>query len=51
LIPRGRVHIVPIPQTLVQIVPGWRGFPYFVYEDEVVIVDPHDMRIVAILPV
>jgi hypothetical protein len=50
-IPRGRVHIVPIPETLVQIDPGWRGFLYFVYEDEVVIVDPNDMRIVAILPV
>jgi Protein of unknown function (DUF1236) len=50
-IPRGRVHIVPIPETLVRIDPGWRGFLYFIYEDEVVIVDPHDMRIVAILPV
>jgi hypothetical protein len=50
-IPRGRVHIVPIPETLVQIDPGWSGFLYFVYEDEVVIVDPNDMTIVAILPV
>jgi hypothetical protein len=50
-IPRGRVHIVPIPETLVQIDPSWRDFLYFVYEDEVVIVDPHDMTIVAILPV
>src|ERR1700683_2055607 len=50
-IPRGRVHIAPIPETLVQIDSGWSGFLYFVYEDEVVIVDPHDMTIVAILPV
>jgi hypothetical protein len=50
-IPRGRIHIVPIPETLVQIDPGWSGFLYFVYEDEVVIVDPNDMMIVAILPV
>jgi hypothetical protein len=50
-IPRGRVHIVPIPESLVQIDPGWSGFLYFVYEDEVVIVDPNDMTIVAILPV
>jgi hypothetical protein len=41
---------VPIPETLVQIDSGWSGFLYFVYEDEVVIVDPHDMTIVAILP-
>jgi hypothetical protein len=50
-IPRGRIHIIPVPDTLVQIDPGWRGFLYFVYEDEVVIVDPSDMQIVAILPV
>ncbi len=50
-IPRDRIHIVPVPETLVQIDPGWRDFLYFVYEDEVVIVDPSDMRIVAILPV
>jgi hypothetical protein len=34
----------------VQIDPAWRGFLYFVYEDEVVIVNPRDMRIVAVLP-
>jgi hypothetical protein len=50
-IPRDRIHIVPVPEMLVQIDPGWRDFLYFVYEDEVVIVDPSDMRIVAILPV
>jgi Protein of unknown function (DUF1236) len=49
--PRDRIHIIPVPETLVQIDAGWRDFLYFVYEDEVVIVDPSDMRIVAILPV
>ena len=50
-IPRDRIHVVPVPETLVQIDPAWSGFLYFVYEDEVVIVDPSDMQIVAILPV
>jgi hypothetical protein len=50
-VPRDRIHIVPVPETLVQIDPAWSGFLYFVYEDEVVIVDPSDMQIVAILPV
>jgi Protein of unknown function (DUF1236) len=50
-IPRDRIHVVPVPEMLVQIDPGWSGFLYFVYEDEVVIVDPSDMQIVAILPV
>lgn len=50
-IPRGRIHVVPVPETLVRIEPSWRGFLYFVYEDEVVVVDPHDYKIVAVLPV
>jgi len=36
---------------LVQIEPEWRGFLYFVYENEVVIVNPRDMRVVAVVPV
>jgi hypothetical protein len=51
LVPRGHLHLVRVPETLVRIDPGWRGFLYFVYNDEVVIVDPHDMRIVEVLPV
>jgi hypothetical protein len=50
-IPRGKIHVVPVPETLVRIEPRWRGFLYFVYEDEVVIVDPHDYKIVAVVPV
>jgi hypothetical protein len=47
-----KYHIArKLSPTLVQIDPGWRDFLYFVYEDEVAIVDPHDMTIVAILPV
>jgi hypothetical protein len=51
VIPRDRIHVIAVPETLVQIEPEWRGFLYFVYEDEVVIVNPSDMRIVAVLPV
>jgi Protein of unknown function (DUF1236) len=50
-VPRGGVRIVPIPATLVQIEPTWRGFEYFVYEQEIVIVNPRDMTIVAVLVV
>jgi hypothetical protein len=49
VIPRGQIRIVPVPETLVRIEPAWRGFLYFVYEDEVVIVNPRDMRIVAVV--
>jgi hypothetical protein len=51
VIPQDRNQVVAVPETLVQIEPEWRGFLYFVYEDEVVIVDPSDMRIVAVVPV
>jgi Protein of unknown function (DUF1236) len=51
VIPRQRIHIIPVPRTLVRIEPRWRHFLYFIYEDEVVIVNPRDMRIVAVLPV
>ena len=51
IIPRHDIRIVPVPRTLVRIEPEWHGFLYFVYEDEVVIVNPRDMRIVAVLPV
>jgi len=51
VVPRGHLHLVPVPEVLVQIDPGWRGFLYFVYNDQVIIVDPHDMRIIEVLPV
>ena len=49
VIPRDSIHVVPVPGTLVRIEPAWRGFLYFVYQDEVVIVGPRDMRIVAVV--
>jgi hypothetical protein len=51
VVPRSDIHVVAVPETLVRIEPQWRGFLYFVYEDEVVIVNPRDMRIVAVLAV
>lgn len=49
VIPHGSIHVVPVPETLVRIEPAWRGFLYFVWNDEVVIVNPRDMRIVAVV--
>jgi hypothetical protein len=48
---RGRIHLIRVLDALVQIDPEWEGFLYFVYEDEIVVVDPNDMEIVAVLPV
>jgi hypothetical protein len=45
------VHIVEVPATLVTIEPRWRGYKYFVYRDEIVIIEPDTLRIVAVLVV
>ncbi|MBV8838500.1 MAG: DUF1236 domain-containing protein [Alphaproteobacteria bacterium] len=50
VVPR-TVHIVPVPTTLVEIEPAWRGFMYFVRGDEIIIVDPHSLEIVAVVEV
>ncbi len=49
VVPRRGIRIVRVPETLVRIDPRWRGYEYFVFEDEVVIVNPRDMRIVAVV--
>ncbi len=49
VVPRGQIQVVPVPNVLLQINPEWRGFLYFVHDGEVVVVDPDNMRIVAIV--
>lgn len=51
VVPRERVHVVRVPETLVRIDSQWDGYLYFIVENEVVIVNPRDMRIVAVLEV
>ena len=45
------VQFAPVPATIVSIEPAWRGHYYFVYQEEIIIVDPHTRRIVAVLRV
>jgi hypothetical protein len=35
--------------TIVEIEPAWRGFEYFMIGDQIVIVDPRSMEIVAVV--
>lgn len=51
VVPRDSIHIVAVPKSLVRIEPSWRGLLYFVYEDEIVVVNPSDMHIVAVVAV
>ena len=45
------VHVVAVPPLLVEYHPEWRGYRYFVVNDEIIIVEPGTLRIVAVLPV
>jgi hypothetical protein len=44
------VTLAPVPQEIVVIEPTWRGFEYFLVGDEIVVVDPATLEIVAVLP-
>lgn len=45
------VRVVEVPATIVKIQPRWKGYRYFVYNDEIVIVEPRTLKIVAVLDV
>jgi Protein of unknown function (DUF1236) len=48
VVPRS-VRLVSIPETIVRIRPAWRGFLYFVVEDEIIVVEPRSLKIVAVI--
>ncbi len=50
VIPRS-VHVVEVPPTLIEIHPEWRGYRYFVVHEQIVIVEPDSLRVVAVLDV
>jgi len=43
------VRLVAVPAPIVEIQPAWRGYEYFMVGDQIVIVDPDTMQIVAII--
>ncbi|PYV14696.1 MAG: hypothetical protein DMG21_17330, partial [Acidobacteria bacterium] len=49
VIPRS-FHLFVLPADIVDIVPRFRGFRFFILEEELVIVDPVTLEIVAIIP-
>jgi hypothetical protein len=49
VVPRGSVEIVPVPEARVEIEPERRGFLYIVCLEEIVLIDPGDMTIVAVV--
>jgi hypothetical protein len=51
VVPRAGVRFIPVTPALVQIEPAWRGYDYFIYEQELVLIDPATMTIVAVITV
>lgn len=45
------VRFAPVPATLITIEPEWRGYDYFVYADEIIIVNPRTLEIIAVVEV
>jgi hypothetical protein len=50
VVPR-TVHFVEVPDTLIRIHPAWRGYRYFVVDEQVIIVEPSTFKIIAVLDV
>jgi hypothetical protein len=50
VVPR-TVRVAPLPVTIIEIEPEWRGFMYFVSGDQIIVVEPGSLRIVAVLDV
>ena len=44
------LRLVRVPSTIVEIHPAWRGYEYFIVDEEIVIVDPNTLEIVAVIP-
>jgi hypothetical protein len=44
------VHVAALPEDIVSIVPEYRGFDYIVVGDNILIVDPATLEIVAVIP-
>ncbi len=47
-VPRS-VHFHPLPADIITIYPAWRGYEFFLVRDEIIVVNPHSMEIVAVL--
>mgnify|MGYP001551676200 CR=1 FL=1 len=47
-VPRS-VQFHPLPTEIVEIYPTWRGYEFILVRDQIVVVDPHTLEIVAVL--
>ena len=50
VVPR-TVRLAPLPTLIVDVEPTWRGYMYFIVGDEIIVVEPNSLRIVAVIAV
>lgn len=50
VVPRS-VHFVTVPSTIVEYYPAYRGYSYFIVDDEIIIVEPRTLKIIAVITV
>jgi hypothetical protein len=50
VVPRS-VRFVSVPSTIVEFYPMYRGYSYFIVDDEIIIVEPRTLKIIAVLQV
>jgi uncharacterized protein DUF1236 len=48
-VPRAGVSFHPLPASVVTIYPEWRGYEFILVRDQIVVIDPRTLEIVAIL--
>jgi hypothetical protein len=48
-VPRESVTFRPLPAEVVTIYPEWRGYEFFLVRDQIIVVDPRTLEIVAVL--
>jgi hypothetical protein len=48
-VPRS-VHLTTLPPEVIEVYPAWRGYEFILVADEIVIIDPNTLHVVAVLP-
>jgi hypothetical protein len=49
VVPRGSIELYEVPMTVISLVPEYRGYQYFVVDDEIIIVEPSSYQIVEVV--
>jgi hypothetical protein len=48
-VPRSGVTFHPLPAEVVTVYPEWRGYEFILVRDQIVVIDPQTLEIVAVL--